>query len=72
MNWQPSWSSCLQNSPERKLILPTMYNLYIYQITNSGKAEAMKDRINSQFPNSRYKIINNTNLLGTGLNDPDL
>jgi hypothetical protein len=30
----------------------------------------MKDRINSQFPNSRYaQIINNTNLLGTGLND---
>jgi hypothetical protein len=48
-----------------------MYNLYkIYQITNSSKAEAMKDRINSQFPNSRYaQIINNTNLLGTGLND---
>jgi hypothetical protein len=40
----------LQNSPEEKLILPAMYNLYkIYQITNSGKAEAMKDRINSQF-----------------------
>jgi hypothetical protein len=42
----------LQNSPEEKLILPAMYNLYkIYQITNSSKAEAMKDRINSQFPN---------------------
>jgi hypothetical protein len=40
----------LQNSPEEKLILPAMYNLYkIYQITNSSKAEAMKDRINSQF-----------------------
>jgi hypothetical protein len=46
-----------------------MYNLYkIYQITNSSKAEAMKDRINSH--HSRYaQIINNTNLLGTGLND---
>jgi hypothetical protein len=60
----------LLQSP-KKLILPAMYNLYkIYQITNSSKAEAMKDRINSQFPNSRYaQIINNTNLLGTGLND---
>jgi hypothetical protein len=29
----------LQNSPEEKLILPAMYNLYkIYQITNSGKS----------------------------------
>jgi hypothetical protein len=36
------------NSPE-ELILPAMYNLYkIYQITNN-KAEAMKNRINSQF-----------------------
>jgi tetratricopeptide (TPR) repeat protein len=61
----------LQNSPEEKLILPTMYNLYkIYQITNSSKAEAMKDRINSQFPDSRYaQIINNTNPAGTNLKD---
>lgn len=53
----------LQNNPEEKLILPTMYNLYkIYQITNSGKAESMKSKINGQFPNSRYaQIINNTN-----------
>ena len=53
----------LQNNPEEKLILPTMYNLYkIYQITNSGKAESMKSKINRQFPNSRYaQIINNTN-----------
>jgi hypothetical protein len=45
-----------------------MYNLYkIYQITNSSsKAEA--NRINSQFPILSL-IINNTNLLGTGLND---
>ncbi|TDE06772.1 type IX secretion system periplasmic lipoprotein PorW/SprE [Flavobacterium hiemivividum] len=61
----------LQNSPEEKLILPTMYNLYkIYQITNSSKAAAMKDRINSQYPNSRYaQIINKTNLEGPALSD---
>jgi len=53
----------LKNNPEEKLVLPTMYNLYkIYQITNSVKAEAMKNSISSQFPNSRYaQIINNTN-----------
>jgi hypothetical protein len=43
MNWQPTSWRLLQNSPEEKLILPAMYNLYkIYQITNSSKAEAMK------------------------------
>ena len=53
----------LQNNPEEKLILPTMYNLFkVYQITNSVKAEMMKGKINAQFPNSRYaQIINNTN-----------
>ena len=53
----------LMNNPEEKLVLPTMYNLYkIYQITDNGKAEEMKNRISSQYPNSRYaQIINNTN-----------
>jgi tetratricopeptide (TPR) repeat protein len=53
----------LLNNPEEKLVLPTMYNLYkIYQITNIAKAEDMKTRISSQYPNSRYaQIINNAN-----------
>ncbi len=53
----------LEQSPEEKLILPTMYNLYkIYQITNGSKAEEMKAKISSLYPNSRYaQIINNTN-----------
>ena len=52
----------LQQNPEEKLVLPAMYNLFkIYQITNSTKAEEMKTRISSQYPNSRYaQIINNT------------
>lgn len=54
----------LKNNPEEKLILPAMYNLYkIYQITNVNKAEEIKSRISSEFPNSRYaQIINNTNV----------
>ena len=54
----------LQQNPEEKWILPAMYNLYkIYQITNASKAEAMKEQINSQFPNSRYaEIINSGNI----------
>jgi tetratricopeptide (TPR) repeat protein len=53
----------LLNNPEEKLVLPTMYNLYkIYQITDSAKAADMKNRISSQYPNSRYaQIINNVN-----------
>ena len=53
----------LLNNPEEKLVLPAMYNLFkIYQITDSAKAEDMKNRISSQYPNSRYaQIINNTN-----------
>ncbi|MFM9827095.1 tetratricopeptide repeat protein [Flavobacterium sp.] len=52
----------LQQNPEEKLVLPTMYNLYkIYQINNASKAEEMKSKISSMYPNSRYaQIINNT------------
>jgi tetratricopeptide (TPR) repeat protein len=52
----------LQN-PEEKLVLPTLYNLYkIYQITDATKAEEIKNRISSQYPDSRYaQIINNKN-----------
>lgn len=64
----------LENKPEEKLVLPTLYNLYkIYQITDTAKAIAMKERINSQYPNSRYAvIINNNNLDDKALADsPD-
>ncbi|RDI56470.1 type IX secretion system periplasmic lipoprotein PorW/SprE [Flavobacterium glaciei] len=52
----------LNNNPEEKLLLPSMYNLYkLYQITDANKAEAMKKRISAQYPDSRYaQIINNT------------
>lgn len=51
----------LQQNPEEKLVLPAMYNLYkMYQITDAAKAEEMKNRITSQYPDSRYaQIINN-------------
>ena len=58
-----TFEQLLLNNPEEKLVLPTMYNLYkIYQITDSAKAEEMKNRISIQYPGSRYaQIINNTN-----------
>ncbi len=48
----------LQQNPEEKLVLPTLYNLYkIYQNTATEKAEAIKKNIVTQFPNSRYAQI---------------
>ncbi len=45
-------------NPEERLILPSMYNLYkIYEITDKNKAIAMKERIISQYPDSRYAVI---------------
>ncbi|WP_447635578.1 type IX secretion system periplasmic lipoprotein PorW/SprE [Flavobacterium microcysteis] len=48
----------LQNDPEERLILPSMYNLFkIYEVTDKQKAEAMRQRILSQYPDSRYATI---------------
>ncbi|MEK8179048.1 gliding motility protein [Flavobacterium buctense] len=53
----------LLNDPEERLVLPSMYNLYkIYEIIDKSKAEGMKSRIITSFPNSRYaQILNNPN-----------
>ncbi|HTG66453.1 MAG TPA: tetratricopeptide repeat protein, partial [Flavobacterium sp.] len=54
----------LLNKPEEKMLLPIWYNLYkIYQITDSAKAEDIRTKILSQYPNSRYaQIISNSNV----------
>ena len=61
----------LNNNPEEKLVLPSMYNLYkLYQITDANKAEAMKKRISAQYPDSRYaQIINNTSSNAASVNE---
>ncbi len=53
----------LNNKPEERLILPSMYNLYkIYEIIDKDKALAMKSKIMAQYPDSRYaQIISNPN-----------
>ena len=53
----------LASNPEERLILPSMYNLYkLYEILNKSKAEQMKARIISEYPDSRYaQILNNPN-----------
>ncbi len=52
----------LENKPEERLVLPTMYNLFkIYEIIDKEKALAMKSKILAQYPDSRYaQIISNS------------
>ena len=52
------YEQLLLNKPEERLVIPSMYNLFkIYEIIDIEKALAMKNRIISQFPNSRYAQI---------------
>ncbi|MBP6041005.1 MAG: gliding motility protein [Flavobacterium sp.] len=64
----------IEQQPEEKLVLPTMYNLYkIYQITDSDKAAELKNRIVSQFPNSRYaQILNQTDSDNFNMAGPEM
>ena len=54
----------LQNNPEERLILPSMYNLFkIYEIIDPFKAVTMKQQILAKYPDSRYaQIISNEGL----------
>ena len=63
----------LEQNPAEKMVLPAMYNLYkIYQITDTTKAAAMKNRIVSQYPSSRYaQIISNTDTNNSNTETPD-
>ena len=63
----------LEQNPVEKLVLPTMYNLYkIYQITDATKAAAMKNRIVSQYPSSRYaQIISNMDTNNSNAETPE-
>ncbi|WP_295334032.1 gliding motility protein [Flavobacterium sp.] len=48
----------LKNNPEERLVLPSMYHLYkVYELIDKTKAEAMKSRIISLYPESRYAQI---------------
>ncbi len=48
----------LGDSPEERLVLPSMYNLYkLYEILDKQNAEAIKQSIISQYPDSRYAQI---------------
>ena len=63
----------LKENPEERLVLPAMYNLFkIYEITNKNKAQAMKDKIIAEYPDSRYaQILSNPNAAeNTASNSP--
>lgn len=50
-----SFEDILVNKPESKLILPTYYNLYqLYGSENGEKATVYKQKILSEYPESRY------------------
>jgi hypothetical protein len=64
----------LENKPEERLVLPSMYNLYkIYEIIDKEKALTMKSKIISQFPDSRYaQILSNSGGGSTASSTPEL
>ncbi|MCF6129755.1 gliding motility protein [Flavobacterium sp. AS60] len=48
----------LRDNPEERLVLPSMYHLYkLYEILDKSKADAMKESIVANYPNSRYAQI---------------
>jgi tetratricopeptide (TPR) repeat protein len=58
----------LTYNPEERLILPSMYNLFkIYEIIDKDKALAMKNKIITQFPDSRYAQILSNNTTNSAL-----
>lgn len=64
----------LNNNPEERLILPSMYNLFkIYEIIDKDKAVAMKSRILLLYPDSRYaQIISNPNANNAIATSPEI
>ncbi len=62
----------LTNSPEERLVLPSMYNLFkIYEIIDPSKASQMKNKIIAQYPSSRYAQILNNESVNIGLGTPE-
>ena len=59
-----SFEDILVNKPENKLVLPTYYNLYqLYGSENGEKASVYKQKILSEYPESRFaSAFNNTTI----------
>lgn len=67
------WERLLKNNPEERLVLPSLYNLFkTYEIINKQKALSIKERIITEFPNSRYaQILSNTSIDNETIETPD-
>ena len=63
----------LQKKPEERLILPSLYNLYkIYQIIDPSQAQVIKNRIITEYPNSRYAQLLNNDTINLELGSPEV
>ena len=63
----------LQKNPEERLILPSLYNLYkIYQIIDPSQALVIKNRIITDYPNSRYAQLLNNDSINLELGSPEV
>ena len=63
-----SFEDILVNTPESKLELPTYYNLYqLYGAENNEKALAYKQRILSEYPESRFASAFNNTTINTNI-----
>lgn len=56
------FDNLLNSKPEERLVLPSLYNLFkIYEITDKSKAEEIKNRIITNYPETRYaQLLNGT------------
>lgn len=62
----------LENNPEERLVLPSLYNLYkIYEIIDPAKAQEMKSRIIANYPESRYAQLLNNNAIDLEMGSPE-
>ena len=70
------FESLLRNNPEERLVLPSKYNLYrIYESLGlNRKAEAMKNEIVTNYPESRYAeiLLNPQSQLSKDENSPEV
>lgn len=62
----------LENNPEERLVLPSMYNLYkIYEIIDPAQAVTLKNQIIGSFPDSRYAQLLSNNAIALELGSPE-
>lgn len=57
------FETVLKSNPEERLVLPSMYNLFkLYETSDKAKAEAIKAKIITDYPNTRYAQILSGNI----------